>query len=58
MVDLWFFPVKNESKPFNVMTCHEHGGPSKVNKYECEEYEKDSIMSEHLTEDLRQPKMI
>ena len=53
MVDLWFFPVKNESKPFNVMTCHEQGELSKLNKDECEEYEKDSIMPEHLTEDLR-----
>lgn len=44
---------KNKSKPVNVMTCHEYGEPTKVDEDECEEYDEETMMPEHLTEDLR-----
>jgi len=36
------------------MTCHEHGETSKVNEDECVEYDEETMMPEHLIEDLRQ----
>uniref|UniRef100_M1DK85 Uncharacterized protein n=1 Tax=Solanum tuberosum TaxID=4113 RepID=M1DK85_SOLTU len=39
---------KNESKPANVLTCHEHGKPSKIDEDECEEYDEETMMPEHL----------
>ena len=35
------------------MTCHEHGELSKVNEDECEEYDEETMMPEHQTDDLR-----
>ena len=36
------------------MTCHEHSKQSKINEDECEEYDEETMMPEHLTEDLKQ----
>ena len=35
------------------MTCHEHDELSKVNEDEYEEYDEETMMPEHLTDDLR-----
>ena len=35
------------------MTCHEHDELSKVKEDECEEYDEETMMPEHLTDDLR-----